>query len=199
MNGEDNKFCPFCGEKNPASAEFCAKCGKKQPSTSTDMTSNNQVKDNVGTAHINNRPSLFTKWWFWTIMVAAVVAVIALGFGADRLLQHNRSPKSIAASIQRELRQESEDYGKAKVSWHSENGTMQVSLPENSKVVDGLKYDNLAIWNALIRDLKEQSKNISMHNNPKYSYIEVMQPENHEYVWLQIDKGKVKYNQADNY
>lgn len=190
MSGSNTKFCSSCGKEIPISSEFCPHCGKQQPTTSDNITKPATLTPQVTTKSSSNK-----KWVLGILAIAIIVAAI---FGISWAVNHSKSPESIASSIQSKLRSQSSDYGKAKVTWDGDNGVMEISLPKSSHAVKSLEEGSPALWNSLVRELKTSSTSINGKNNPKYSYLTVLNPNDSSYLWLEINHGKIKYNQADN-
>lgn len=195
MSENDTKFCSSCGKKIPINSEFCPHCGEKQPVVSDNPAQEKTVVKSFEPSRPISKSNSTKKW---ISGIAAVVVLIALIFGLSWVVNHSKSPENIASSIQSKLRTKSADYGKAKATWNSDSEVIEISLPKNSHVVESLEDGSPALWNSLVRDLRSSSTAINKKNNPNYSHIAVVSPHDTNYLWLEINHGKIKYNQGDN-
>lgn len=195
MSENDTKFCSSCGKKIPIRSDFCPQCGEKQPIVSDHFV---QEKNVVKSFEASKPISKSNSTQKWILGIVTIIAIITLIFGLSWIVNHSKSPESIASSIQSKLRSQSTDYGKAKASWNNNNETIEISLPKNSHVVESLENGSPALWNSLVRELKSSSESINKKNNSKYSYITVLNSYDNSYLWLKINHGKVKYDQSDN-
>lgn len=174
------------------SAHFCERCGSAQPGGAHSHIA--EAKKSTAKKMPVQRRLLSTRW-FWLL---AIVFIFLVVLGLKFAVNHTKGSGTIAADIQSGLRNDTTDYGDAKVSWNEDNGAMEVRLSDDSRVVKSAYRGESALWNSLVRELQDDSKRISQNNNKEYSHIEILSPKDSKYMWLEVDQGKIKYNTADN-
>ena len=86
------KYCSNCGAQLPDEAKFCGSCGTQQqsvvrPNAAQKMENNEsdepkkgktlgqKMMDNYRT-NMENRKKLWSKWWYWVIIAAALACLM---------------------------------------------------------------------------------------------------------------------------
>lgn len=87
-----------------------------------------------------------------------------------------------------------DSYGNTKWSWNKESESWEATLDPNSDLYQDMDEGNVALWNAYVREIKEASRTFKKNGWKDYSYFQVLDPDDTSKTFLQINKGKVKYD-----
>ncbi|MGF7436267.1 zinc-ribbon domain-containing protein [Lentilactobacillus senioris] len=208
MENEPTKYCTTCGKEISSNADFCSYCGSKQQSVEkNDIQQPLTEKENSVTENTPSSSDSQSKGKWYQTKGGKILAFALVVFGIIVIAgimngKKNPNTNDIAKDIQSNVFDgQEEDYGKAKIKFDDESGFL-VDLPKDSNAINQLEEGYTANWNSLVSSLEEESKSISEdYNNADadLSYIQVLVPGDSDHVLLEVDKGKVKYDKADDF
>lgn len=142
------------------------------------------------------------------IIKIGLVLSLGLGLGMSTNVMENRlnqqtpmtveakSKDSLADAINSDL--EDDQLGNTKWSWNDEDEAWEATLDPNSDLYQDMDDGNVALWNSYVRNVKEESQVLAKNHMKKQSYFQLLDPNDDSKTYLQVYKGKVKYNIGEN-
>lgn len=100
--------------------------------------------------------------------------------------------KKIAKAINEDL--EFDEAGDTTWKFNADSGTWDATLDPNSEMYQSMDEGEVSLWNSYVREIKAESKELKKDGAGPISYFQVLDPNDESKVFLQVDKGKVKYN-----
>ena len=102
------------------------------------------------------------------------------------------STKKLAKAYNEDL--SIEDAGNTTFAYVKEDGYFEATLDANSNMYAAMDEGSVSIWNSYVRSIKAESKYMAKHGMKKYSYFEILDPNDQSKMFLEVDKGKVVYD-----
>ncbi|WP_057768304.1 zinc-ribbon domain-containing protein [Lactobacillus selangorensis] len=189
------QVCPNCGAKIPKKTTVCPYCGA--------------ILTGAAAAQPNAKPKIAASWtkvkpkarphgekWYRNPWILVTIAIFAL-FGMWVLQKISINHDSAAHMVQTAVLDGHDDYKGATAKWNQKANSVIVTIPASAPVLQNFQHGKLKKWNTLVQALQKESSQIAGLNNG-VSNIQVLNPQSHRHVILQIKSGKVAYNVSDD-
>lgn len=141
--------------------------------------------------------SFFRRHKTWFIVAGALILafiIYAAVQGGGSGSSGTSGSDDVAEGIEKDIL-DNDDYGNATVTWSTSKGYV-IHIPSDARVLQELNDGSPSIWNALVRDVQDESKAIA--DKGGYSGINIVNPADSSRYFLQVREGKVRYNIADD-
>lgn len=145
----------------------------------------------VGQQIDHSTTPFYRKYWWVIALIFVVIAIYNLG---KTMMAPDYD--SVASDIQSDIIEADSDFGDGSVSYNEDKEIFIVKIPSNATAVQNVVNGYPSQWNVLVRKLKQKSADLD--DKGDNSEIEVPSPNDSSREYLEINKGKIVYNIADD-
>lgn len=194
-------FCQNCGKEISANAHFCDCCGAKIANQTAPPVVN-EVPQAVAPP---KRRSVFTRWWFWLIIVVTILSVVlGLIFGEPTSSDYDRPDISFTFSSQKEETQAQTELVTTGIPSDIEKEFKEsctvIDFDTLARNPDKYKNNNYVFTGEVIQVSEGWFENVSLRINitkKEYEYIDDVLYTDTIYATIKIPEGEDNILEGD--